>query len=341
MKDHVNWAIMAPGNIANSMAKAISEMAKTHDTIKPYAVASRSKIRAENFANQWGFVKSYGSYKQLYDDPNVDAVYVSNPHSLHYESVIALLNSGKHVLCEKPAGCNVDQLVDMMSVANDNNLFFMEAMWTAYNPTLRKVKEYISKGKIGKILNIDSKYCLRSVYNRENRLWNPNLAGGALLDLGIYNIFFSMLMNNFKGIEFFTSNARFKNNVDAWTSVSMSFSNKVTATFQCALDTTADSPTHDAVIYGTKGYITIKNFFKAQEALVHMYTEEKGSDNEITEAISIPFEINGYEYELLDATNQIMKGHIESKIYTHTDSIYLASVLSDIRQQLNFKYPFE
>ena len=341
MKDYVNWEILAPGNIANSMAKAMSEMAKTHDSIHLYGIASRSQVRAENFAKQWGFPKFFGSYQKLYEDPDVDAVYVANPHSLHYETVINLLEHNKHVLCEKPAGCNVDQLVDMMSLADEKNLFFMEALWTAYNPTLHKVRECISKGKIGKLLNIDSNFCLRTVYNKDNRLWNPNLAGGALLDLGIYNIFFSMMMNNFKGIECFSSNARFRNNVDAWNSVTLNFSNKVTASFQSSIDTTSDSETHDAVIYGTKGFITMKNFYKAQEAVIHKYTGEDGFDNEVLETISIPFEINGYEYELLDATNNILQGKIESKDYTRTDSIYLASVINDIRQQLNFKYPFE
>ena len=341
MKDFVNWAILAPGNIANSMAKAMSEMAKTHDSIHLYGVASRSQVRAENFGKQWGFVRFYGNYQQLYEDPNVDAVYVANPHSLHYETVLNLLENNKHVLCEKPAGCNLDQLVDMMRVADEKELFFMEALWTAYNPTLHKVKEYITKGKIGRLLNIDSSFKLRTLYDTENRLWNPNLAGGALLDLGIYNIYFSMMMNNFKGIESFSSNARFRNNVDAWNNITLSFSNKVTANFQTALDVAETGSTHDAVIYGTKGFITLENFYKAQEAKIYTYLNEDGSDSELVETISIPFEINGYEYELLDATNNILAGNIESKVYTRTDSIYLASVINDIRQQLNFKYPFE
>ena len=341
MKDYVNWAVLAPGRIANSMAKAMSETSKKDQTVRLYAVASRSYVRADNFAKQWGFSKSYGDYESLYNDPKVDAVYVANPHSLHYKTVMNLLKNGKHVLCEKPAGCNVEQLIEMMKFANSNDLFFMEAMWSAFNPTLHKIREYIDSGKLGSLLNIDSKFCLRTEFDKESRLWNPSLAGGALLDLGIYNVFFAMFMNHFKGVEFFSSDVRMRNNVDAWNNVSIKFSNKVTTTFQSSIDVPSVSKTHDAVIYCSKGYIIVRNFFMAQEAEIYLYDSDKGNECKLAETISVPFEINGYEYEFREATKQILAGNVTSDIYTFTDSIYLSTVLTDIRQQWNFKYPFE
>ena len=122
MKDYVNWAILAPGIIANSMAKA---MAGSKGKIHLYAVGSRNLERAKEFADKWSFEKAYGSYEELLADPEVDAVYVSNPHAFHFESVMQCLNAGKHVLCEKPAGCNLQQLTTMIETARSKKLFFM------------------------------------------------------------------------------------------------------------------------------------------------------------------------------------------------------------------------
>ena len=153
MKNYVNWAILAPGRIANKMAEAMN-VSKVHR----YAVASRNLERAQDFAKKWNFEKAYGSYEELYQDPEVDAVYIANPHAFHLESVLACLKAGKHVLCEKPAGCSRDQLDKMTSLAREKNLFFMEAMWTAFNPTIAEIRREIAAGTIGQILNIDSRF---------------------------------------------------------------------------------------------------------------------------------------------------------------------------------------
>lgn len=341
MKDYVNWAILAPGHVANFMAKAIAECSKTYDYIRPYAIASRSLIRAENFAKQWGFLKFYGSYDKLLTDPRVDAVYVSNPNSLHYETVSKLLENGKHVICEKPAACNLEQLLSLIKKSDENNVFFLDGISTAFNPVLHKVREYINAGKIGKIQNIESKLCTRYKYDKKISLWDPKLGGGALLNFGIYNLFLALFMNNFTGIEYFTSDVRFRNNVDAWNCVNINFSNKVTTTFQSAIDMPSDSNTHNATIYCRRGFVTIKDFYKTQEAEVHKYKDSEGSESKIIKTFKGNFKVNGYEYELLDTTKRILDGFIESDTYTHLQAIYLASVVNDLRQQWDFKYPFE
>ncbi|MBS7266873.1 MAG: Gfo/Idh/MocA family oxidoreductase, partial [Treponema sp.] len=155
MKNYVNWAILAPGRIANSMAAAMNGIKdgklKTFDgsKIRLNAVASRNLERARDFAKKWNFEKAYGSYEELYKDPDVDAVYIANPHAFHLESALGCLKAGKHVLCEKPAGCSRDQLDKMTSIARENKLFFMEAMWTAFNPTIAEIRREIAAGTIG------------------------------------------------------------------------------------------------------------------------------------------------------------------------------------------------
>ena len=267
----VNWAILAPGRIANKMAEA---MKKTKDKINLYAVGSRDLERAKQFAEKWGFEKSYGSYKELLSDPKVDAVYVANPHSFHFESVMACLEAGKHVLCEKPVACNLDQLNKMIEKAKEKKLFFMEALWTAFNPLLKKIKKIISEGKIGEIKHIESNFSGRFTFDVKSRAWAPELAGGALLDLGIYNIFYSMIINNFEPIVNHVSSVRMENGVDAWNSVNLTFKNGVTAHFQSSIDIPSLTNSHDAVIFGSKGFITSTNFNRQEKAEVRIYNSD-------------------------------------------------------------------
>lgn len=338
MKDYVNWAILAPGSIANSMAAAM----KCFDRrIKLYAVGSRDLDRAKDFAEKWGFQKYYGSYEELLNDPEVDAVYISNPHAFHFDSVMQCFEHNKHVLCEKPAGCNYFQLNKMIQTAKEKNLFFMEAMWTAFNPTVNAIKDWIEQGKIGKLKHIESRFCNRIPFDENHRLWAPELAGGALLDLGIYNLFYAFFLNNFEPILDFSSNVRMENNIDAWNSVNISFTNGVTTSFQSACDMTAASSTHDAIIYGTEGYITTENFFMAQKAQLHKYDSEWGNDNKVTETIDLPFIVNGYEFEIIEATDCILDGKIECEKYPFVQSEVLCKTMDALRASWNFVYPFE
>lgn len=341
MKEYLNWAILAPGMIANSMAKALSECLKKDSRIKLYAVASRNLEKGQEFARKWGFSKAYGSYKELLDDKDVDVVYVANPHAFHYESVMDCLKAGKHVLCEKPAGCNLNQLKSMIVTAKSKNLFFMEAMWTAFNPCIKKIKEVISSGKIGQIKHIESRFCNRLPFEPQSRLWAPELAGGALLDLGIYNIYYSMMISDFSPIASYSSTVRMENSVDAWNSVTLKFENGITASFQSSCDMSAASDTHDAVIFGTKGYITTQNFFMAQKAQIHIFKNAWGNENDLVEEISEPFGVNGYEYEMLNVTDCILNGKIESQVHTHQKSVELISFMDKLRADWDFKYPFE
>lgn len=338
MKDYVNWGILAPGIIANSMATAMKSVG---GKIHLHSVGSRDAGRAKDFAEKYGFEKYYGSYEEFLSDPELDAVYVSNPHAFHFDSVMASLEHGKHVLCEKPAGCNISQLNQMIEKSREKKLFFMEAMWTAFNPCIKKIRERISEGTIGELKHIQSYFCNRVPFNPKSRLWSPDMAGGALLDLGIYNIYFAMLVNGFAPIVKHGSIAKMYNNVDAWENVTLVFQNNVTTTFESALDIPSGSDTHDATIYGTKGYIKLQNFFMAQNATVHLYTGQWGNQNRIHEEIVSPFRVNGYEYELEEATECILNGKTESSFHTHETSVLLCDMMDTLRREWKFKYPFE
>lgn len=340
MKNYINWAILAPGNIAASMALAMKETAKTDSRIRLYAVASRDSSRANEFAKKWGFSKAYASYDELLQDKEVDAVYIANPHSFHYTSTLDCLKNGKHVLCEKPAGCNIKQLNTMIKMSQKNKLFFMEAMWTAFNPCILSVCEFVAQGGIGELGNIQSFFCNKVPYDKNSRMWAPELAGGALLDLGIYNIYVSSMINQFCKIKKIDSEFCKKGGVDAWENVNIKYKNGVFADFESACDRKAQSQTHDAIIMGSKGFIVIQNFFFAQKAEVHIFTDDK-KDNHLIKTIEKPFNVNGYEYELIHATDCILQGKTESNVHTFKKSRELIKTMDKLRKSWKLKYPFE
>ena len=336
----VNWAILAPGIIAHRMAEAMQK-SKGKTNLHLYAVGSRSLERSKQFCEKYGFEKAYGSYKELLSDPKVDAVYIANPHAFHFDSIMQCFEAGKHVLVEKPAVCNLEQLKKVIEKSKEKKLFFMEAMWTAFNPCIKKIKKVISEKKIGDIKHIQSFFNIRIPYDPNHRLWAPELAGGALLDLGIYNIFYSMIINNYEPILNHSSNVRLVKGIDAWNSVNFTFKNGVTTHFESSCDMPNESKSHDAVIYGTKGYISSKNFFFQTKAEVHVYKGEGGNDNELVEVINEPFDVNGFEYELIEANECILNGKIESDVHGYQRSIDLCTIMDQLRNDWGFKYPFE
>ena len=336
----VNWAILAPGIIAHKMAEAMVK-SKEKAKINLYAIGSRNLERAKEFAEKYGFEKYYGTYKELLADPKVDAVYIANPHAFHFDSIMECFEAGKHVLCEKPAVCNIGQLNKVIEKAKEKKLFFMEAMWTAFNPCIKRIKKVILEGKIGELKHIQSFFNLRIPFDKKHRLWAPELAGGALLDLGIYNIFYSMIINNYEPIIKHSSNVRLVNEIDAWNSVNFTFKNGVTTHFESSCDMPNESKSHDAVIYGTKGYISSNNFFFQTKAEVHVYKSEGGNDNDLVEVIEEPFDVNGFEYQLIEATECILNGKNESEVHSFQRSIDLCQIMDQLRNDWGFKYPFE
>jgi predicted dehydrogenase len=183
-----NWAIIGPGKIAQKFASDL----KLLPNANLYAVGSRNLDRAKGFATQFGFKKAYGSYKEVAEDPNVDIVYIASPHVCHYKDSLLCLNSGKAVLCEKPAAINQQQYNKMLEAAKKNNVFFMEALWTRFIPSFNKCIELIEEGEIGEVNLVEANFCINPPYDIEGRIFNPMLGGGSLLDIGLYPVFLSL-----------------------------------------------------------------------------------------------------------------------------------------------------
>jgi predicted dehydrogenase len=189
MKKTYNWAILGCGKIARKFALDL----KTLPQARLYAAASRSLENAQNFASELGFEKAYGSYEEMVANPEVDIVYIATPHSHHCEHTILCLNYKKAVLCEKAFAMNLREVNLMIETARSNDTFLMEAFWTRFQPSFQKVLEIINSGELGELKMIHSDFAFNADYNPEKRLYNVELGGGSLLDIGIYPIFMTLM----------------------------------------------------------------------------------------------------------------------------------------------------
>lgn len=184
-----NWAILGCGRIA---AKFSSDL-KLLPNANLYAAASRDLDRAQQFAVDHGFAIAYGSYEELVSDPNVDVVYIATPHSHHHEHAILCLKHKKAVLCEKAFAINLREASEIIECARENNTFLMEAFWTRFQPSFIKAMDILQSGKLGALKIVRSDFAFNAEYNPEKRLYNVNLGGGSLLDIGIYPVFASLI----------------------------------------------------------------------------------------------------------------------------------------------------
>ena len=189
MSKAYNWAILGCGKIARKFANDL----KLLPNARLYAAASRSLENARAFANELGFEKAYGSYEEMVSDPAVDVVYIASPHSHHCEHTLLCLNHKKAVLCEKAFAINSGEVSLMIETARKNNTFLMEAFWTSFQPSFLKAMEIIRSGELGALKMVRSDFAFNAEFNPEKRLYNVNLGGGSLLDIGIYPIFMSLM----------------------------------------------------------------------------------------------------------------------------------------------------
>ena len=321
-----SWGILGPGGIAQAFAKDLTFI-EGH-TIG--AVGSRSLTNAQSFANTFGCT-AYGSYEELVADSGIDAIYVATPHPAHHDNVILALNAGKPVLCEKPFAVNAKQAQAMVDAAAKNKVALMEAMWARFLPHYAKVREIIASGVLGPILSIHADHGQRLADQGIARLVEPQLAGGALLDLGIYPISFAhMILGN--PISITSSAVMTDKGVDAQTSMIFNYDNGA----QAILTTTMIEQTPcRAVVAGLDGWLEIdRTFYNPASMRVIL------NDGTVTE---YPSAYTGHGLrEQADVFKQIVKsGEVESKILSWKDTVDIMKSMDTIRGQIGLKYPFE
>ncbi|MFM2154193.1 MAG: hypothetical protein RL382_94 [Actinomycetota bacterium] len=321
-----SWGILGPGGIARAFAQDLTFI-QGH-TIG--AVGSRSLDNAQKFSAQFGGT-AYGSYEELVADPAIDAIYVATPHPAHHDNVILALNAGKPVLCEKPFAVNAREAQAMVDAATRNGVALMEAMWARFLPHYAKVREIVESGVLGPILSIQADHGQRLADQGIARLIEPALAGGALLDLGIYPVSFAhMVLGNPSHI---TSHAEMTDKgVDARTSMIFTYESGA----QAVLTTTMVEQTPcRAVVAGLNGWLEIDRTFYNPAAMRVVL-----NNGTVTE---YPNTYTGHGLrEQAETFKQLLQsGNLESEILTWKDTVDIMKTLDTVREQIGLKYPFE
>jgi len=321
-----SWGILGPGGIARAFAKDLT-LLEGH-TIG--AVGSRSLNNAQSFADEFGG-KAYGSYDELVNDSTIDAIYVATPHPAHHDNVILALNAGKPVLCEKPFAVNAAEAHAMVEAASRNKVALMEAMWARFLPHYAKVREIVASGVLGPILSIQADHGQRLADQNIPRLVDPHLAGGALLDLGIYPISFAhMILGNPQLIN--STAILTDKGVDAQTSMIFTYENGA----QSVLTTTMIEQTPcRAVVAGLHGWLEIdRTFYNPASMRIVL------NDGSVTQ---YPNTYTGHGLrEQAESFKQLVRsGKFESEILSWQDTIDIMKTMDTVREQIGLKYPFE
>ena len=321
------WGIIGPGRIARKFADALTAV----DGGILYAVASRDIKRSQAFSHNYKAEKSYGSYAEIVEDPDVDGVYVATPHRFHNENSLLCLNAGKPVLCEKPLTVNSAEADQLIRAASANKTFLMEAMWSRYIPILQQVRQWLDEGRIGEVKLLTSTFGYRSARDLEDRAFDPNLGGGALLDLGVYNISISQWLLGRDPISFAAQAFIGETLVDELTAVNLLYEGGVISQFSCTM---ISENVSDMFVYGTEGHIHIhRKFWNTTTATLVSGGQETTEER--------PYRKNGFEYQIEEAIACIRTGMLESPRMPHKQTLANMQLMDGIRAEIGLSYPFE
>ena len=321
------WGILGTGGIATAFARDLLYL-NNHIVA---AVGSRSITSAQDWSMEFPGCRAYGSYEELVNDPNIDAIYVATPHTFHAAHSILALGAGKPVLCEKPFAVNAPEARSMRDTAQSSDVALMEAMWTRYLPHISKVREILAAGTIGTIIAVEADHGQRLADFANPRHWEPELGGGALLDLGIYPISFAHLVLGVP--QKITARASFTDKgVDAQTTAIFSYKSGA----QAILSTTLSAQTANrATITGELGRIEIDSVFYSPTSLRLVM-----HDGPITEYPG-GYHGNGLREEAEYFSQLIQRGEKESSLLSLDETIQIMESLDEIRRQIGLIYPSE
>jgi len=318
--------ILGPGRIANTVTQTLIQMKE----VELYAVASRDLQKAQEFAAKFGFQKAYGSYEEMLQDPQLELVYITTPHSHHYEQMMLCLEYGKHVLCEKAFTLNAAQAKAVKAKAEEKGLLAAEAIWTRYMPSRKMIDDLISSGIIGKPNTLTGN--LSYPISHKTRIMRPELAGGALLDIGIYGLNFAW-MHFGNDIERMESAVQMTDTgVDAMETITIFYKDGRMAVLTHSIYSRSD---RKGMIHGDKGYMVIENINNPQS--ISVYDEE---DN-LLECHKVPDQISGYEYEFLECIDLIEKGENDGVSMPLADTVEMMEVMDSLRRKWGVVYPQE
>ena len=318
-----NWAILGCGNIAKKFSTELKELPNAN----LYAAASRNIENAKNFANQFGFEKAVGSYLEMVEDPKVDIVYIATPHNFHLEHTLLCLQHKKAVLCEKAFAINAKEVEQMIAASKENNTFLMEAFWVLFRPKYLKVKELIASENLGKLKFVKSDFMFNGEYNPQYRLYNTDLGGGSLLDIGIYSIFTALM---FLGIPDQIKTIPHFSPTGSEESISMLFGYKNGAT--AVLTSSFDSEyKNESELCFEQGIIKYDRFSIDPIQLIK---------DKITTEISFKNGTHlGYKFEAMHVMECLDKNLKESPVLPLSLSLKLMNILDTVRKDAGIIFP--
>ena len=324
-KDKINWAVLGVGVIANEMATALQKMGKSL-----YSVGNRTHEKAVAFAEKYNVAKVYDSVDEIFSDDNVDVVYITSPHNTHYEFMKKALNSGKNIFVEKSITLNSHELDEMIDLAAEKNLILAEAMTIWHMPLYKKLWQIIESGELGKVQIITLNFGSFKEYNMKNRFFNMNLAGGALLDIGVYALSIVRSFMNEKPTEILSQWKPSPTGSDELATILLKNSSAQMATV--ALSMHSKQPKR-AVISCEKGYIEIIEYPRADKAVI--VDAETGTTKEIVEGVRA----DALLYEMTDMENAIRTGDTSAMKLNFSKDVM--DIMTELRKNWGLRYPNE
>ena len=322
----MNIGFIGAGRIANTLASTMARM----EDVNLYAVAARDLDRAQAFAAQYGFDKAYGSYEEMLRDPHVELVYIATPHSHHAEHMKLCIAHGKNVLCEKAFTLDAAQAREIAALAKAKGVYAAEAIWTRYMPSRAMIDEILASGIIGNVTALTATLCYPVAY--KERCIRPELAGGALLDVGVYCLNFA-LMHFGDDIERMDSSVRMTDTgVDGQESITLHYRDGKIAVLTAGILSRSD---RKGIFYGDKGYIIVENINNPQSISVYDLTDT------LVKKIEVPAQITGYEYQIREAMARIRAGETESASMPLDTTIAVMERMDALRKDWGLIYPME
>lgn len=321
-----NVGIIGAGHIALKMASTLAALPRTHR----YAIASRETRKARTFAKEQGFERAYGSYEELMDDPKVDLIYIATPHAFHFEQAKACILKGKPVLCEKAFTANAAQAEELLKLAEEKQVFIAEAIWTRYLPMSRTIAELVRNGAVGTpyLLSANLGY---AITNRK-RLVRPELAGGALLDVGVYTLNFAAMVFGTEILSTTSTCVKMDNGLDAQDSITLVYPGERMAVLNSSMLARSD---RQGIISGDGGHMIIDNINNPQSIKVL-----DGNYQTVAE-YHAPSQVTGFEYEVNACIEALDKGLLQTLDMPHDETLRIMRQMDALRKEWGVRFPFE
>jgi predicted dehydrogenase len=320
----IRWGILGPGKIAEKFAHDLALVKNAEIR----AVASRSLDRAIAFGGRHFGARPYSSYEAMVKDGEIDIMYIATPHTFHLEQTLLCLENGIPVLCEKPASINQKEVQMMVDASRQNNVFFMEALWTRFIPSMRKVLDIVESGIMGEVDHVEAEFCFTAPVDPLSRLYDMSLGGGSILDIGIYPAFLAYLLLGIpKSIQ--ATGQIYDSGADQTCSMNFEYERKKSAALHSSLLFESNMP---ARITMTKGYILMQPRWHEAPGLVMI---RAGYEPEHLHCAPLG---KGFSHEIEECHRCLIDGRVESDLWSHQNSLDLMGILDEVRRQVGVVY---